>query len=243
MYENEPGIRIAGYPLTGIIRQVRRRADLSQRELARFAHLSPGAVGAIESGKLTPSVPTLQRLLNAANCQLVVVDGSGRLVVPLLVWGTVADLAGRRLPAHLDTILDPEPGEWWADGYGLARPPETFRRNRRTRDWERVKSRRDVRDHGAARCPAVRRAWHRARSGCRTSRNPVTGARELPQWIRSRSASVTAESCCGVSGAPPWCTDTIRPVVESSDHEHPDSDVTPIEVCPHRIEPPCGPGG
>jgi len=100
MYEDEPGIKIAGYPLTGIIRQVRRRADFSQRELARWAHLSPAAIGAIESGRLTPSVPTLQRLLNAANCQLVVVDANGRMVVPLMVWDAVADLAGRRFPAR-----------------------------------------------------------------------------------------------------------------------------------------------
>ena len=149
MYEEEPGIKIAGYPLTGIIRQVRRRADFSQRELARWAHLSPSAVGAIESGRLTPSVPTLQRLLNAANCQLVIVDANGRLVVPLMVWDGVADLAGRRFPAHLDTILDPEQGEWWADGYGLVRPPETFRRSRAARDWQRRQSRRDVREHGS----------------------------------------------------------------------------------------------
>lgn len=149
VYEDEPGIKIAGYPLTGIIRQVRRRADFSQRELAKWAHLSPAAIGAIESGRLTPSLRTLQRLLNAANCQLVVVDANGRLVVPLMVWDGVADLAGRRFPAHLDTILDPEPGEWWADGYGLVRPPETFRRNRAVRDWERRKSREDVREHGS----------------------------------------------------------------------------------------------
>ncbi|HVU92486.1 MAG TPA: helix-turn-helix transcriptional regulator [Jatrophihabitans sp.] len=149
MFDDEPGIKIGGYPLTGIIRQVRRRADFSQRELARFARLSPAAVGAIESGRLTPSLATLQRLLNAATCQLVVVDADGRLVLPLMVWGNVADLAGRRLPAHLDTILDPEPGEWWADGYGLVRPPETFRRNRQYRDWQREQSRRDVREHGS----------------------------------------------------------------------------------------------
>ena len=149
MHEEEPGIEISGYPLTGIIRQVRRKADFSQRELAKFAKLSPAAVGAIESGHLTPSLPALMRLLNAANCQLVVVDADGRLVVPLLVWKGVRDGAGRRFPAHLDVILDPEWGEWWADGYGLVRPPETFRRNRRFRDWQRRQSRRDVREHGS----------------------------------------------------------------------------------------------
>ena len=41
-------------------------------------------------------------------------------------WEDTRDGAERRYPSHLDTILDPEPGEWWADIYGLARPPETF---------------------------------------------------------------------------------------------------------------------
>jgi transcriptional regulator with XRE-family HTH domain len=155
--EDERSIKIGGYPLTGIIRQVRRRADFSQRELAKWAKISPSAVGAIESGALMRSIPTLQRLLNAANCQLVVVDGDGRLVVPLMVWGDVRDGAGRRLPAHLDTILDPEPGEWWADGYGLTRPPETFRRNRVARDWQRKRSREDVREHGSLRADRLPR--------------------------------------------------------------------------------------
>jgi hypothetical protein len=39
--------------------------------------------------------------------------------------GGPASSAERRYPAHLDTVLDPAPGEWWGDRYGLARPPET----------------------------------------------------------------------------------------------------------------------
>lgn len=146
--DDVPGIMIGGYPLTQILRRVRRTADFSQRELARFAGISPSALARMETGDLTPSLPRLQRLLNAANCQLVVVDADGRLVVPLLVWQDVADGAGRRYPAHLDTILDPVFGEWWADGYGLTRPPETFRRDRAARDRQRAQSRRDVRAHG-----------------------------------------------------------------------------------------------
>jgi hypothetical protein len=84
-------------------------------------------------------------MLNAANYRLLVADLDGRLVVPLEVWQDVADGADRRYPAHLDTIVDPEPGEWWADKYGLSRPPETFRRNRAQRDYERRLSRWEVR--------------------------------------------------------------------------------------------------
>ena len=50
-----------------------------------------------------------------------------------------------RFPAHLDTILDPVAGQWWAEQYGLAMPPETFRRNRAIRDYERRRSQWEVR--------------------------------------------------------------------------------------------------
>jgi transcriptional regulator with XRE-family HTH domain len=139
------GFVLGGYPLSGIVRRVRRAADFSQRELAKHAQISAAAVAQIETGAVTPTLPTLQRILNAANFQLVVVDVDGRLVVPLEVWQDVEDGAGRRYPAHLDTILDPEFGDWWADGYGLARPPETFRRNRTYRDYERRRSQWQVR--------------------------------------------------------------------------------------------------
>jgi transcriptional regulator with XRE-family HTH domain len=139
------GVTVGGYPLDTIVRRVRRTADFSQRELARYAGLSAATIAAIETGAQTPSLQSLQRVLNAANYQLVVVDVDGRLVAPLEVWQDVADGSGRRYPAHLDTILDPEFGDWWADGYGLARPPETFRRNRRYRDYERRRSQWQVR--------------------------------------------------------------------------------------------------
>ncbi|MEU5563954.1 hypothetical protein [Micromonospora musae] len=42
-------------------------------------------------------------------------------------------------------IVRPEPGEWWADIYGLARPPETFYRNRDVRDAMRRRSQWEVR--------------------------------------------------------------------------------------------------
>jgi transcriptional regulator with XRE-family HTH domain len=141
----ETEISLGGYPLSEIIRRVRRTADLSQRELAKHANVSPATVGTLERGTGTPSLAVLQRVLQAANYQLVVIDEGGRLVLPLVVWQDTADGAGRRYPAHLDTILDPEFGEWWADGFGLARPPETFRRNRAVRDYERRRSQWEVR--------------------------------------------------------------------------------------------------
>jgi hypothetical protein len=95
-------------------------------------------------------------MLHAANYQLVVIDSAGHLVIPLEVWDGVTDLAGRRFPPHLDTILDPVYGEWWADIYGLYRPPETFRRSRAYRDYERRLSRWEVRVAQLRRAPMPR---------------------------------------------------------------------------------------
>jgi transcriptional regulator with XRE-family HTH domain len=131
--------------LPGLIRKARRIADLSQRELARRARISSTTVGRVEAGTLVPSLQTLEQMLNAARLLLVVVDADGRVVRPMQIWQDVFDGADRLYPAHLDTILDPRFGEWWADTYGLARPPETFRRNRRIRDAERRRSQWEVR--------------------------------------------------------------------------------------------------
>jgi transcriptional regulator with XRE-family HTH domain len=141
-------VMLGGYPLADMVRRVRRTADLSQRELARFAGVSRASLGAIESGARTPSLAVLQRILHAANYMLVVADACGRLAAPLEVWQDVRDGADRRYPAHLDTIIDPEYGEWWGDVYGLARPPETYYRNRAMRDWKRRCSQWDVRHRG-----------------------------------------------------------------------------------------------
>jgi transcriptional regulator with XRE-family HTH domain len=137
--------KLGGYPLDGLIRRIRRTARLSQRDLARAANVAPSAVAAFETGRKIPSLASLQRMLHAANYQLVVIDEAGHLVIPLEVWDGVADLAGRRFPAHLDLILDPVCGEWWADGYGLTRPPETFRRSRGYRTYLRRLSQWEVR--------------------------------------------------------------------------------------------------
>jgi transcriptional regulator with XRE-family HTH domain len=137
--------KVGGYPIPGLLRRARRLADLSQRQLAVRARVSQSTVARIESGDLTPSLNMFHQLLAAAGLHLVVVDGRGRVVLPIRESEETRDGAGRRYPSHLDTILDPRPGEWWADWYGLARPPETFRRNRYLRDQLRERSRWEVR--------------------------------------------------------------------------------------------------
>lgn len=137
--------KIGPYPAGGLVRRARRIADLSQRELARKTGLSPSTVARIETGSLTPSLAVMQHILAVAGLSLVVVDRSGRVIQPMRDVSDIRDGADRRYPAHLDTILDPKQGEWWADQYGLARPPETFYRDRARRDARRALSRWQVR--------------------------------------------------------------------------------------------------
>jgi transcriptional regulator with XRE-family HTH domain len=137
--------QLGGRALPGIIRQTRRLADLSQRQLARRVGLAPSTIAAYETGDKRPNLDSLRRILNSAGLTLMIVGPANQLVMPLETWGGIVDLAGRRFPAHLDTIVDPAYGEWWGDVFGLARPPETFRRNRAWRDYERERSRRHVR--------------------------------------------------------------------------------------------------
>jgi transcriptional regulator with XRE-family HTH domain len=137
--------RVGCYPIAGLIRRARRIADLSQREMARAARVAPSTVGRVESGVMAPTLEVFQRLLATAKLSLVVVDGEGHVVQPMRDIDDVRDGADRLYPSHLDTILDPLPGEWWADTYGLARPPETFWRNRARRDARRLRSQWQVR--------------------------------------------------------------------------------------------------
>jgi transcriptional regulator with XRE-family HTH domain len=109
--------RIGPYPVPGLIRRARRIADLSQRATARAAGLSRSTVARVELGDLTPSLDVMQRLLECVEAR---------------------DDANRRYPSHLETILDPKEGEWWAEQHGLARPPETFVRNRERRNQMRA---------------------------------------------------------------------------------------------------------
>lgn len=53
-----------------LIRIARRRSGLSQKELARRAATSQAAISAYESGRRSPSVATLSRILAAAGFDL-----------------------------------------------------------------------------------------------------------------------------------------------------------------------------
>ncbi|WP_223884524.1 GNAT family N-acetyltransferase [Micromonospora craniellae] len=145
-----------------MLRALRRRADLSQRELAALSGAPQSTVARIESGRgADPRFRTVQRLVRAAGGTLGLVSG-GTLATgddpgpaePSDVASDDAwrDAAGRRYPAHLDArrvrTLKDWPGAWWANWYSL--PPErwplrvpevTFDLNRRYRDERRLRER------------------------------------------------------------------------------------------------------
>jgi transcriptional regulator with XRE-family HTH domain len=52
------------------LRHLRKERDLSQRELADLASLSPNAISLIERGEISPSVATLQRLAGALSVRM-----------------------------------------------------------------------------------------------------------------------------------------------------------------------------
>jgi hypothetical protein len=75
----------------------------------------------------------------------VVVDDEGHVITPMRDIPDTRNGGGWRYPSHLDIILDPRPGEWWADSYGLARPPETFHRDHARRLAKQARSKWEVR--------------------------------------------------------------------------------------------------
>lgn len=87
--------------LPGLIRRVRRDADLSQRQLAAELGVDQSLVARWETGEIAPSVEQLQRALDLAGCELAVSVARGEAPEPMRS-DAVRDLQGRRFPSHLD---------------------------------------------------------------------------------------------------------------------------------------------
>lgn len=125
--------------LTGLLRRIRRTADLSQRELAARIGISKSAVAAAESGRRGLDVRAMARAAEVAGLRLALVDPAGR-ELPGMDLGGVRDMGGRRFPAHLDTRHGDQ--DWWHDAhrYSRPRPWYTFDRDRGYRDARRADS-------------------------------------------------------------------------------------------------------
>ncbi|MDA8282898.1 MAG: helix-turn-helix transcriptional regulator [Actinomycetota bacterium] len=68
-------------PAGHLIRQARRAAEMSQRELAEIAGVAPGRVSDYERGKLDPSATMLLRLVGAAGMSVRLVDADEAEVI------------------------------------------------------------------------------------------------------------------------------------------------------------------
>nr|WP_218908156.1 helix-turn-helix transcriptional regulator [Micromonospora jinlongensis] len=143
------------------MRDLRRRADLSQRELAEQSGIPKSTLARIEAGQgAGPAFRTVERLVRAAGGELVLklpdapssaaVDESPQAPDHEL-WDELRDEAGRRYPAHLDVrrvlTLRDWPGAWWVHSYTLpqrlwpVRVPElTYDLDRARRDQRRVRN-------------------------------------------------------------------------------------------------------
>jgi transcriptional regulator with XRE-family HTH domain len=127
---------VAEFHLPGTLRRIRRRADLSQRELADALQVSQSAVAQAESGRRDLPVGVLIRAAALAALRLAIVDETGQEVAGMAA-DAVRDRAQRRFPAHLDTRYGDE--AWWHgdERYSREQPWYTFDRVRYTRDYWR----------------------------------------------------------------------------------------------------------
>jgi HTH-type transcriptional regulator/antitoxin HipB len=129
---------VTALSLPGVLRRVRRIADLSQRELAVAVGISASAVGSAESGARDLPLSVVARIAEVAALRLSLVDHDGQEIAGM-AENTVRDTAGRRFPAHLDTRYSED--RWW---HG----PHRFHR---TRPWYTFDRRRDLRDRNRER--------------------------------------------------------------------------------------------
>ena len=122
-----------GFDLCGVLRRIRRRADLSQRQLAAAAGLSVSAVAHAEAGTRDLPARALGRAAELAGLRLALLDAQGNEVEPMSA-DAARDMGNRHFPAHLDTRHGDE--GWWYDAhrYDRDRPWFTFDRDRRLRD-------------------------------------------------------------------------------------------------------------
>lgn len=87
--------------VSGVVRLVRRRLDVSQRALAARLGVSQSRVARWETGRTAPSAELLLQMARMAGLHVELHDESGA-VHPAMRGDGARDRAGRRYPAHVD---------------------------------------------------------------------------------------------------------------------------------------------
>jgi transcriptional regulator with XRE-family HTH domain len=127
---------VGAFDLAGMVRRIRRLADMSQRELAEACGLSQSAVARAESGRHDLPSSALATAAGVAGLRLALLDASGTEVDPMAA-DSVRDLGRRRFPAHLDTRRSDD-GTWlYAPRRDRPETAFTFGRDRGARDRSR----------------------------------------------------------------------------------------------------------
>lgn len=127
------------------VRQLRRAADASQREMAARSGVSLTALARIESGRTADvRLSTLQSLAEPSGHRVCLVNHDWTLLFPYPSNELWRDLRGRRLPAHLDVWrFAPD----WFDNWWATHPHGPFR-------YGHERGRRD-----SARAEAIKGGW------------------------------------------------------------------------------------
>ena len=99
-----------------LLRSIRRAAELSQRDLARRAGLSPGRVADYERGARQPSFPMMARLIAAAGGRLVAFHRAAGFLEPHPDEDK-RDRGGRHYPAHEHVWTVRRRADWWKGVY------------------------------------------------------------------------------------------------------------------------------
>jgi HTH-type transcriptional regulator/antitoxin HipB len=193
---------MSAFDLPGVVRRIRRTADLSQRELALLLGLTKSSIGRVESGSAGLDARELARAATIAGLRLALVDDSG-VEVAHMSAETVRDRGDRRFPAHLDTRYSDE--GWWHGPHRFDRPQPwyTFDRDRRARDHGRERNGTPA-DHQLPhpgnspqeRAAARRREYWRSRAEERERR-----------FLAGELSGIGAEFVCT---CPPGCDDLDR---------------------------------
>ena len=125
------------WDLAGILRRIRRQADMSQREIALACGVATSVVSKAEARSRDLPVQLLTRLAAVAGLRLAVLDAVTGAEVQPMRQDAVRDAADRQFPAHLDTRHGDD-GWWGGPHRPRLRPPRyTFDRDRGMRDDRR----------------------------------------------------------------------------------------------------------